>query len=131
MIVYKDKDGTVIPQGVGFELDGFKFPSNWLDLTTDEDKQAWGITKEEVPDPEPVVEVPSQVTRAQAKIALYRAGLLDKVNTMVNGMGGEAAIWFNEAAAWERNNHYVQILGAALELTPEQVDGLFIEAGKV
>ena len=131
MIVYKDRNGNIIPQGVAFELEDYKFPNNWLDLTTEEEKAAWGITTEVVPDPEPVVEVPSQVTRAQAKIALYRAGLLTKVTAMISGMGGETEIWFNEAAAWERNNHYVLALGSALELSAEQIDGLFIEAGKV
>jgi len=131
MIVYKDKDGNVIPQGVAFTLDEWKFPSNWLDLTTDEEKAVWQITKEEIPDPAPVVEVPSQVTRAQAKIALFRAGLYDQVTTMVTAMGGEAFIWYTEAANWERNNHYVETLGKALGLTSEQVDNLFIEAGKV
>jgi hypothetical protein len=41
------------------------------------------------------------VSRAQAKIALFRAGLLETVQSAVTG---EAAIWFADALTWRRDN---------------------------
>lgn len=44
-------NGQPLPIDTPFEVDGTQYPSNWLRLTTLEEKQAIGIT--EVPDPEP------------------------------------------------------------------------------
>lgn len=44
-------NGSPLPIDTPFEVDGTHYPSNWLRLTTLEEKQAIGIT--EVPDPEP------------------------------------------------------------------------------
>ena len=45
-------DGRRLHPGRPFEIDGTKFPANWLRLTTLAEKEAIGIT--EVPDPAPV-----------------------------------------------------------------------------
>jgi len=44
-------DNKPLPIDTPFEVDGTQYPSNWLRLTTIEEKNAIGIT--EVPDPEP------------------------------------------------------------------------------
>ena len=44
-------NGNPLPIDTPFEVDGTHYPSNWLRLTSLEEKQAIGIT--EVPDPEP------------------------------------------------------------------------------
>lgn len=41
-------DGKILPVGVAFEHDGTQYPANWLNLATDKEKKAIGIT--EVPD---------------------------------------------------------------------------------
>ena len=41
-------DGNPLPTGVQFEINGTTYPSNWLNLTSIEEKNAVGIT--EVPD---------------------------------------------------------------------------------
>lgn len=44
-------NGKSLPIDTPFEIDGTHYPSNWLRMTTIEEKNAVGIT--EVPDPEP------------------------------------------------------------------------------
>lgn len=79
--------------------------------------------------PEPT-SVPQSVTRAQAKIALLRAGHLDMVKTAV-GASPEAEIWFEDAQIWERQNPYVIDLGEKLFGGATEVDALFIAAGQI
>ena len=43
-------NGNPLPVDTPFEIDGTQYPSNWLRLTSIEEKNAVGIT--EVPDPE-------------------------------------------------------------------------------
>ena len=45
-------DGKVIPVDAAFQLDGIQYPANWLRLSTEEEKEAVGISWEL--DPEPV-----------------------------------------------------------------------------
>lgn len=53
MKTFTDKNGNVLPTGVPFELDGFAFSGNWLDLATPEELAARGITAIEQPDEVP------------------------------------------------------------------------------
>ena len=84
--------------------------------------------------PEPVhtePAVPTSVTKAQAKIALHRAGILDAVKTAVAG-DAEMQIWFEDAAVWERQNPHVIALGeGALGLTSADIDELFVQAAQI
>jgi uncharacterized spore protein YtfJ len=68
------------------------------------------------------------VSSAQAKIALFRAGLLDTVQSAVTG---EAAIWFADALTWRRDNPNVVGIGAALGLSDAQIDELFAVAASI
>lgn len=79
-----------------------------------------------VPDP-----VPELVSRAQAKIALSRAGLLPAVEQKVAEAGGEVAIWYADALNWRRDNAYIASLGAALGLSSEAIDALFQQAAQI
>lgn len=67
----------------------------------------------------------TSVSAAQAKIALYKMGYLDRVKQMVAAYGVEAQIWFDSANTWERNNPYNQGISLELGLTPEQEDSLW------
>jgi hypothetical protein len=40
-------NGKHLPEGVPFEIDGIQYPSNWLNLSTPEEKAAIGITEVE------------------------------------------------------------------------------------
>jgi len=80
----------------------------------------------------PVVVVPAEVTMRQARLALNNAGLLSTITAAINAMPSPA----KEAAQieWEysntlrRDHPLVAALGPALNLTGEQLDGLFITA---
>ncbi|AWN43177.1 hypothetical protein [Methylobacterium durans] len=74
--------------------------------------------------------VPQSVTRAQAKIALHRTGLLDMVKTAVEA-DPEVQIWFDDASTWERQNPHVIDLGEQLLGGAAEIDALFIEAAKI
>ena len=69
----------------------------------------------------------TEVSRFQARVALYNFGLLDAVNKMMS----DPATPFIVKEAWEaasvfkRNSPTVAAMGAELKLTEEQIDELF------
>lgn len=73
--------------------------------------------------------VPPSITAAQARIALSRAGLLDKAQAAVNAAGGDSLIYWEYAPYWDRSNATVTALATAIGLTSAQIDSLFIQAG--
>ena len=82
-----------------------------------------------VASPAPSV-VPSQVTRFQAQVALYQAGLLDDVEAY---MALETTDWFikmawKEVLHFERNSAMIESLKPVFGLTDAQIDDLFILA---
>lgn len=91
----------------------------------------------------PVAFTPSPVplepiTRAQALIQLSRTPsktkgktLLDDVTAAVTEAGGELAIWFANAATWQRTNPYVGQIGDAVGLTSAKIDSLFTAAAQI
>lgn len=82
--------------------------------------------------PPAVPPFPSVVSAAQAKIALFNAGLLDQVKAIVTAHPYEIVrLWYENAGVWERGNAYVQALGAELDLDDAAIDALFIAASKV
>lgn len=69
------------------------------------------------------------VTRAQALMALYKAGILDQVKQKVAAHPlEEVRIWYENALNWTRFNPYVMAIGEEMNLTDEQIDDLFIAA---
>lgn len=76
------------------------------------------------------VEIPVSITRRQALRALLEDNLLDTVEAYIEGIEEPkerraAQIEF-EAATWERSNPYIEAIGLAIGLSPEQIDGLFV-----
>ena len=65
---------------------------------------------------------PLSVTAAQAKLALYNAGLYDQVQTAIAAYP-PMKIYFDNAPTWSENHPYV--LGMAAELEIEDVAALF------
>lgn len=77
------------------------------------------------------VEVPVKVSKAQAQLALFNAGLLDDLEVIIlNHPYRPIRIWYESANEWRRDNPYVAALGPELGLTEEQIDALFIAASK-
>lgn len=86
--------------------------------------------------PEPLPEgetpVPAQVSSAQAKIALKRAGYLPAVKDAIDALGDEeVGIWFTDARVWERSNPYVAQIGPAVGLDEAAIDALFRQAAEI
>lgn len=77
-------------------------------------------------DPTPTpAPVPAVVTRAQARIALSRAGKLDAVQAAIDGIGGETKIWWDDATEIHRNHPLVSDIAVAVGLSSDDVDALF------
>lgn len=83
--------------------------------------------------PRPIpVYVPQAVTPYQARVALLGANLLAAVeNAVANHPDPRVKLVWDYALTWERASPFIEQLGGALGLTDEQIDALFIEAGKV
>ena len=73
------------------------------------------------------------ISRAQARIQLHRAGLLQAAEDAVRAAGGEVAIWYADAATWQRANPYVAQIGGALspKLSDAEIDDLFRAAALI
>ena len=75
--------------------------------------------------------VPQSVTMRQARLALLDTGLLSSVQTAINSLPEpdktKAQIEWEYSNALQRDNPFVAVLGAALGLTDEDIDNLFIE----
>ncbi|MGX7707966.1 hypothetical protein [Methylobacterium sp. Gmos1] len=82
------------------------------------------------PPPPPPLPIPD-VSSAQAKIQLRRAGLRDKVDAAIKAADGEVQDWFSDARTWQRTNPHVVAIGAALDLTSDEIDALFRQAAAI
>ena len=78
---------------------------------------------------------PQSVTMRQARLALLAAGKLAQVESAINSLPepqkSEAKIEWEYSAEVVRNKPFVQSLGAALGLSNDDLDALFIEAVKL
>jgi hypothetical protein len=72
--------------------------------------------------------VPDSVSMMQAQLALEAAGKLDAVTAAVAAADAKTKIYWATATALHRDHPVVLALGAAVGLTPAQIDALFIAA---
>lgn len=76
--------------------------------------------------------VPQSVTMRQARIALHRAGLLVDVDAAIASLPSpqkeEAQIEWEFSSTVERSRNITSMLGAALGLSEDELDDLFITA---
>jgi hypothetical protein len=73
----------------------------------------------------------ARVSRFQAFAALDAAGLLDEATAAVTAAGGKALLAWNNAIEFRRNSPTINALFGQLNLTPEQLDALFIAAAEI
>lgn len=76
----------------------------------------------------PITLAPVSVSPRQARLALLGAGLLDQVEGAVQANGQATQITWDYAIAINRDDPLIAAVGAALQLTSEQVDNLFSQA---
>lgn len=112
------EDEEPAPEG-GVELDQEQF----ADLAEYQGLRRWNGTEIEVYEP-PKPKIRS-VSAAQAKTALFNAGLLDDVEEIVkNHPYRPVRIFFESANTWETGNAYVQAIGVDLGLITYDADGV-------
>lgn len=91
----------------------------------------FGPIADYVPEVQPVV-IPNIVTMRQARLALLQSGLLSQVQTAIDSLPSpqkEAAqIEWDYSSEVHRDKPFVQLLGAALGLSEQQLDDLFLLA---
>jgi len=71
------------------------------------------------------------ITPLQAKLALLGAGLLDTVEAMIAGSDRATQIAWVEAISFNRSSALLNAMAAALGMTSEQLDELFLAASKI
>ena len=88
-----------------------------------------------LPEPEPVQAsvVPQSVSRAQGTLALIQAGLWPAAIAFVEGITDPAQkayaeVALNDTQEWRRDSPFLASAAAALGLSEEQLDTLFITA---
>lgn len=82
---------------------------------------------------EPAKDVPQSITRLQAKIALSQTGLLEQIQGMMAGLPStdiQRLAWEN-ALQFERDSAMVNGMAAAIGITQDQLDDLFIAAAAI
>jgi hypothetical protein len=75
--------------------------------------------------------VPQIIGAMNAKVALSRAGLLAAVQTWINGQSAERQLIWNTATDFRRDSPLIAAGAAALGLTSDQLDALFITAATI
>lgn len=123
---YTHKDIQLKP-GLAFTADGFKHPSNWASIWTEEDFERWGVTVEEVPDPAPTPVEPTEYwvcTPRQARMALLQAGLLPAVEAAVAEAGELTKIQWEYATEVRRDDPNIIALAQGLGIE-DQLPALF------
>jgi len=86
-----------------------------------------------VPPPPAPAPVPQAVSRFQARAALHLAGLLDQVNALMADPETPmlARLAWQDAQEFRRQSPTVLAMAAALSLSDEDVDNLFITAAGI
>lgn len=78
---------------------------------------------------------PIVVSKAQAKLALLEAKLLDGVEAALSAMEGDegqrARIEWNDRTEFHRDHEFIALLAAAIGLTDDRVDALFARAAQL
>lgn len=78
--------------------------------------------------------VPRRVDAARARIILLRSGLLDDIEAFLAAIPGdagrEARIRWEFETHLDRDDPLLNQLAAQIGMSPEQLDGLFVEAGQ-
>jgi len=93
----------------------------------------WDGEKYIFPQPvEPPPAVPQIVSRAQGLIAIQNAGLLETINAYVEASTDDALklAWAN-VGEFQRDSALINQLAPAMNITPEQLDALFIAAAAI
>lgn len=84
-----------------------------------------------VPPEVPTIVAPDRVSKKQAKIQLYREGLLDNVINLVNAAGVEAQLSWTEADYFDKSDVLFLQIAGALGKDSTAIDQFFIDASQI
>jgi len=73
-----------------------------------------------------------KIKPSQGKIQLYRIGLLDQVEEMIQSSNNRELILFWEyALVWEIDNTYIRQMASSIGMSDQQISDFFFEASKI
>lgn len=125
MKYYKDPDGNVYAYENAAEKNDFG-PTGLTAMSAEE------VAAQLAPKPAPP---PTTVSMRQARLALLAAGLLQSVEASISALPEPqqtaARIEWDYSSEVYRDKPFVLMLAAALDLTGEQIDNLFITAANL
>lgn len=121
------------PKNGSFTLGDMKYPRNWLMTMSDEDIAAMGLVEYVEPPAEPKTAQDYPLQAWQFHSMIEDAGLdiqiRSAINGMADGMDKKVAMQkLERTTIFNRNDGLVVTLSAALGLTPEEVDVLWMSA---
>lgn len=117
----------------------------WVAIEDNSTIERFDFTRADFPDAQPpalpeyvpeVVAVPEVVTQRQARLALLQMGKLDEAEAALNGIT-DAALRKAALIEWEfaneirRDHPLIAQISAALNLTEQQIDQLFMRAKEI
>ena len=116
---------------IGTALDTYTGPEQFIDAPDKFDHERMDAYRYVDGELQPII--PQTVTRFQARAALYQAGLLDQVETLMNDPETPtlARLAWQDAQSFERQSPTIAAMATALGLTDAQLDDLFIAAAGI
>jgi len=82
-----------------------------------------------------IQQIPKSLTMMQARLVIYKAGLLPAVAAFIEALSEptktEVSLVWEYAASVEREHPLVQLLAKEFKLTEEALDQLFLEGSKL
>lgn len=106
--------------------DGNSYPANWSRLASREQRDAIGIVENSDALPPTLgIEVPQSVSMSQARRALHKVDLLEKVDAAIKLMGAEAIIKWEYTPIVERNSPLVAVIQHLFGMNSKEIDNLF------
>lgn len=129
MIHYRLPDQTIIRVDQPCTLGGVQYPPMYFAYSSAAELQALGISV--ASDYEAPRDVPQSVTAFQVRAALRRAGLRDQAEAAIAAAGGEQADAWEYEPTLQRASQFIAWLTQALDMSPSEMDALFIEAGDI
>lgn len=108
------------------------FMADWVETEEAGPGWLWSEAGGFTPPEEPPAPVPAVVSRLQARLALLGAGLLQMVEDHISASGDPVLqMAWAEATEWRRDSPTIAAIAAALSLSEDQVDDLFIASGAI
>jgi len=128
-MIFRLADGQEVRIDTPFTYNGVRYPAEWLRQMSPADREAFGAV--ELPEPiAPVTPappvVPSSLTPLQARKALRAAGIKEQVDALLAAAPENVQEEWEYAITIERNNPTLLATAAQLNMTPEQIDAIFI-----